>query len=87
MTIGGTDPVHAADRSSCIAWRDAFAAIAVDSGTNPAEAKERAIQALVDVEGGLVLARVLGDPAPFLQALNRLPAVLLGAKSSAVNKH
>jgi TetR/AcrR family transcriptional repressor of lmrAB and yxaGH operons len=48
-----------------------------EAGFSIKEAKRRAQQAIVQIEGALVLARVLGDSKPFRQAVASLPDVLL----------
>ena len=59
-------------------WIAAFAGIATAEGAGPAEARNRAEDAVAAIEGALVLARVTGNRAPFARALERLPSVLLG---------
>ena len=58
------------------AWLSAFTAVARESGLTRAAAERRAQQALINIEGSLVLARVLGNPTIFLRALAGLPALL-----------
>lgn len=60
------------------AWRGVFAAAAREAGATAAAARNRAEQAIASIQGGLVLARVLGEPRPFTRALRDLPGVLLG---------
>jgi hypothetical protein len=43
---------------------------------SPAVARKRAQEAVAAIEGGLVVARVLGDTQPFLRALANLPRQL-----------
>jgi TetR/AcrR family transcriptional regulator, lmrAB and yxaGH operons repressor len=59
-------------------WIDAFASVARSSGADGAAAVQRAQDAIAAIEGGLVLARVLGDNRAFLRAIERLPDTLLG---------
>jgi len=60
------------------AWIAAFAAVARQGGSSPAEARRRAEDAIAAIEGGLVLARVTGDHKPFRRALQRLGPTLTG---------
>lgn len=56
----------------------ALAAVARAAGCPAAEARRRAEQALVEIQGALVLARGIGDTAVFSRMLARLPAIVLG---------
>ena len=58
-------------------WMDAVASVIRDSGQSPAVAQTRAEDALVRIEGALVLARSLGEPAIFGRTLQALPKELL----------
>lgn len=63
-------------REGLQAWIGAFAKISQDAGLPPAEAQRRAEEALVSIQGGLVLARALRDNTAFQRALADLPARL-----------
>jgi AcrR family transcriptional regulator len=63
-------------RASAKAVLDAFAAVARESGMRPAMARRRAEEALVDIQGALVLARAVGDRAVFRRVIHRLPSQL-----------
>jgi TetR/AcrR family transcriptional repressor of lmrAB and yxaGH operons len=58
------------------AWVNAFAGIAKESGLSPAMARARAEEAIVRIQGALVMARVLGDNSAFERALKLLPDIL-----------
>lgn len=58
-------------------WMDAVASVIRDGGQSPAVAQTRAEDALVRIEGALVLARSLGEPAIFGRTLQALPKELL----------
>lgn len=75
---GGGPALREAVRGALKAWLQAFAGIAREAGASGAEARERAEQAIIQIEGSIVLARVLGDRRPFHRALDRLPGLLLG---------
>ncbi|MBC9911693.1 TetR/AcrR family transcriptional regulator [Chitinophaga varians] len=53
-------------------WIDAFTALGVEEGFTTAQAKAKARQSLILVQGSLVLARGLGDPSHFHKALTDL---------------
>ena len=56
-------------------WIAALASLAAEAGVCDPEG--RAEDAVAAVQGGLVLAAGLGDPAPFRRALHKLPTLLL----------
>lgn len=79
MTLGGApDEVVARARALGGAWVDAMTDLAVRAGLDEPEGRRRAVQAFARVEGSLVVARVLADPAEFLATLDALPHLLTG---------
>jgi hypothetical protein len=74
----GGPALREAVRRSLKAWLRAFTGVAREAGASAAEARERAEQAIIQIEGSLVLARVLGDRRPFHRVLDRLPEFLVG---------
>ncbi len=56
----------------------ALGEVAREAGATPAQARMRAEQALVELQGSLVVARGVDDPAVFARALKRIPGVILG---------
>jgi len=73
---GGSPRRHEALKAALEAWIAAFAAFARESGMTPAAARNVAEDALVRIEGSLVLSRALSDPAPFQRTLKLLPDLL-----------
>jgi AcrR family transcriptional regulator len=73
---GGSDELKLALRGAMQAWVSAFAQVAKDSGLGGATARCRAEEAIVRIEGSLVLARVLGDTTGFERVLKSLPDLL-----------
>ncbi|OJU08193.1 MAG: hypothetical protein BGN86_16345 [Caulobacterales bacterium 68-7] len=55
----------------------ALGAVAREAGADDIEAKLRAEQVLVELQGSLVVARGVGDAAIFGRALGRLPSIIL----------
>ncbi|SHL38232.1 transcriptional regulator, TetR family [Chitinophaga jiangningensis] len=53
-------------------WIDAFTAFGIEQGFTPAQAKAKATQSLILVQGSLILAKGLGDPAYFHKAMSDL---------------
>src|SRR5277367_2695829 len=72
----GSEELHRALDSSLEAWLEAFTQLARKSGFSPAAARDRAEQAVIEIEGSLVLARVRGDSGPFLRTIRKLPKLL-----------
>jgi len=78
---GGSDDLHTALRAAMEAWIAAFAAIARESGMSQAMSRLKAEEAILRIEGSLVLGRVLGDTAAFERTLRLLPALLTVAET------
>lgn len=55
-----------------------LASLAREKGVPAREARQRAEDAVVRIQGSLIVARGLGDPAPFRRVLKQLPQDLLG---------
>lgn len=64
----------ASTSKACI---DALQKLSRDAGHGAAEARRRALEAMVQIEGGLVMARAMDDPKVFGATLKRLPVLLL----------
>ena len=73
---GGPPELQAALAAALQSWIAAFASIGLESGFSPTQAARRAQQAIIHIEGSLVVSRVSGNPRFFLQALAGLPALL-----------
>ncbi len=59
------------------AWVAAIAAVLRESGLPARTARERAQDAVIRIEGSLVMARATGDRTPFRRTLRNLPQELL----------
>lgn len=55
----------------------ALGTVASEAGATPLQARRRAEQALIELQGALVLARGMGEPEIFSRALKRIPAIVL----------
>lgn len=62
-------------------WKDAMAKVARDAGLTAVKARRRAEDALVLIQGSLVVARITGDTAPFSRTLKSLPLLLTDANT------
>lgn len=76
---GGSKELQLALKGAMQAWVTAFAQVAKDSGHGSVAARSRAEEAIVRIEGSLILARVLGDTAGFERVLKLLPDILTAA--------
>ena len=78
FTIGSGREHFAADIADAISyWNASVARVVAEAGISQAEAVRRAEDAVMVVEGALVLARATGRLEPFRRALEDLPARLL----------
>ncbi|WP_017300578.1 TetR/AcrR family transcriptional regulator [Nodosilinea nodulosa] len=59
-------------------WMGAIAAVLVASGMDETLAQERSEDALIAIQGALIMARALDDPAVFERTMQRLPEQLCG---------
>ncbi|HZG38306.1 MAG TPA: hypothetical protein VEZ50_06440 [Nodosilinea sp.] len=57
-------------------WMEAIAAVLTQSGMLDSLAQERSEEALVAIQGALIVARALNDPAVFERTMQRLPEQL-----------
>ena len=73
---GGSEELQLGLKAAMQALMNAFAQIAKECGHGSAGARSRAEEAIVRIEGSLVLARVLGDTACFERVLKGLPDLL-----------
>ncbi len=76
LGAGGDHGVRDHVQRSFAGWRGALAAVARSAGLSPTDAKRRAADALVRIQGALVLARATGETNPFSRALHGLPELL-----------
>jgi TetR/AcrR family transcriptional repressor of lmrAB and yxaGH operons len=78
FSIEGTPAAVRAPLAAGIkAWTAAIARVVGEAGIAPAEAARRAEDAVIRVEGALVVSRALRDTEPFRRTLARLPDDLL----------
>ena len=73
---GGSVELQAAIQGAMQAWIQAFAQVAKQSGISSATAKSRAEEAVLRVEGSLVVSRVLRDTGTFERTIKLLPDLL-----------
>lgn len=80
LSLGDADGVlRSGIQASINAWIGAMAEVAREAGLATAEAQRRAEEALVRIQGSLVVSRTTGDPGCVERALTSLPALLTEA--------
>jgi TetR/AcrR family transcriptional regulator, lmrAB and yxaGH operons repressor len=57
-------------------WIDAIAAILVEAGLDPSIAQERGQDAIIAIQGALILSQGLKNPTPFQRVMQQLPQTL-----------
>jgi TetR/AcrR family transcriptional repressor of lmrAB and yxaGH operons len=78
LVMGGARRLVQAElRAAFELWIRALADLAVEAGVPRARARERAEDAVVAIEGALIVAGGRDNPAPFRRALRRIPGLLL----------
>ena len=83
LTLSGApESVRAIATRLAALWVDAMAAAAVRAGRPPESARAAAQDAFVRIEGGLVFARIFGDPSAFRRTLDQLPSILAAGAAS-----
>lgn len=75
---GGLEHFQPRLGNSLLALQKGIAATLIQHGIPRQEAARRAEDAVVRIQGSLVLARAQDDPGPFLRTMRRLPNSLLG---------
>ncbi|MDX2216685.1 MAG: TetR/AcrR family transcriptional regulator [Oculatellaceae cyanobacterium bins.114] len=64
-------------KSALNRWIDTLSQVLIDAGIEPSEARTRSENAILQIQGALILARGLGDTTPFQRILQQLPDTLL----------
>ncbi len=71
------DGIRDHQRAGMEGWVDAIATMLRESGLPQRTARERAEDAVIRIQGSLVMARASGNPLPFRRTLRNLPQDLL----------
>jgi len=74
----GDSPLVRGVRDTFILLQKRLASVAKESGCRPADARRRAQDAVIRIQGSLVLARASGDTSAFRRVLDALPDILVG---------
>lgn len=72
------DLFHAQLQRALNVWVDALAQVLIEAGLDAQRSRYRAEDAILQIQGAIVLARVLDDTTPFKRVIDRLPKELLG---------
>ena len=79
LSLGGSnDAAYKHIKRSFGAWLKAMADVAREANLPSSIARQRAEEALIRIEGSLVLSRATGDTRPFKRVLRSLPDLLTG---------
>ena len=73
---GGVE-LEATIRGATEGWIEAFQGVSERSGFDSAEARNRAEDAIIRIEGSLVVSRARGDSMAFRRTIDELPRILL----------
>jgi AcrR family transcriptional regulator len=73
LTLASNPRTLAHARRSMESWIASFVRVGRDAGLPPALARRRAEDAVVAIEGGLIVSRVMNNRRPFLRGLATLP--------------
>ncbi len=78
MSLGEADNLfHQQLSQSLKKWLDSLSEVVEETGIEPKQARQRAEDAIMLIQGALVLVRVTQDTQPFKRAIAKLPQILL----------
>ena len=78
MSLGEADNLfHQQLEQSLKKWLDTLSEVVEETGVKPEEARLRAEDAMMLIQGALVLVRVTQNTQPFQRAISKLPQILL----------
>lgn len=75
----GRDIFHAKVQTTLESWIGAIAAVLTDAGFDGVTARERGEDAIIAIQGALMLSQGLNDGAPFQRVIKSLPQSILQA--------
>ncbi|PSO59486.1 MAG: TetR/AcrR family transcriptional regulator [Cyanobacteria bacterium QH_2_48_84] len=85
LTVGGSNHLfHTQIQKALNLWINSLAQVLVEQGFDLEEARQRAEDAILQIQGALILARGLNDTTPFERIMKRLPEMLLKPNFSAI---
>jgi hypothetical protein len=72
------DLFHDRVKTICRTWIDAIANVLMESGMDKKLAQQRGEDAVITIQGALILSQGLNDPSPFQRVIQQLPKELRG---------
>ena len=79
MSVGEADNLfHQQLEEALKKWLDSLAELVEETGVEPEQARQRAEDAMMLIQGALVLVRVTNNTQPFQRAISKLPQILFG---------
>ncbi len=78
MSLGEADNLfHQQLEQSLKKWLDELSKVVEETGVKPQQARQRAEEAMITIQGALVLVRVTKDTKIFQRAIAKIPQILL----------
>ena len=78
MSVGEADSLfHQQLEDALKKWLDTLAEVVEETGVDSQQARQRAEDAIMLIQGALVLVRVTNNTQPFQRAISKLPQILL----------
>ncbi len=78
MSLGEADNLfHQQLEQSLKQWLDELSKVVEETGVKPQQARQRAEEAMITIQGALVLVRVTKDTKIFQRAIAKIPQILL----------
>jgi AcrR family transcriptional regulator len=78
MSLGEADNLfHDRVKQRLEIWINTVTQVLIEAGIEPQLAHERSQDAIIEIQGALILVRILDEPAIFTRVLNNMPKKLL----------
>jgi TetR/AcrR family transcriptional repressor of lmrAB and yxaGH operons len=78
MSLGEADNLfHDRVKQQLKIWIDTVMQVLIEAGIEPQLAHERSQDAIIEIQGALILVRILDEPAIFTRIINNMPKKLL----------
>ena len=81
MSFGEADNLfHDLVKQRLQIWIDTLTQVLIEAGIESNKAKERSQEAIIEIQGALILVRILDDTTPFERVIGNLPEKLLAQR-------
>jgi TetR/AcrR family transcriptional regulator, lmrAB and yxaGH operons repressor len=78
MSLGEADKLfHDQVKQQLAIWIDTVKQVLIEGGIEPQLARERSQDAIIEIQGALILVRILNEPAIYTRILKNMPKKLL----------